>query len=609
MKRYLLFALLSVLFMLQCSSPNNEMAATEVKGTALPRVLFITSGISGNDTQLPTGIVIAVQSLNKRGAVVRLESREILFDLKKLCEFNIIILSTFPGYHDADRKYSLTYMSDFELDNLERFVRRGGVIVAGDNLGRNFPDGTDRIVAYGSLTPENWILSDCYGLGLSEKNMTGYDSQGEIEGYSEWDLNNASLRGDYAELWTLVSDSIYSDEVEVLGYWKDGNDSLPAIVKNTYNEGLAFLLASSAFLHPANDGGHWSMEQIESFYDYVLDEYNRQNGLAVSLNPWPSGYKQAFCLTLNSSGTLVQYERIFSALQNEGVEPTVFVNALVDEDVKAFLRSRESDLQSSGYAYLNYKGREYPRSLNDVLMNESQWDIDFKGFRFPYTNLSYWGLMALNERDYLFESSIGANNLDFIHGSVHPYNIVISNNSYFVSTDILEIAPSYHDDYYFLKDLSKPGEPDPLSLDKQLMIYSKYLENYWNYAVKPYNGLMVFLGHPRYTGYNEETIVPLLRLVDLVKNDDAWVTTIEEVAEFKKNLAELRFFVEKDNKNHYIRVVAEDNAEAHQVCLNVAGIVEEATASSGEVIIKEKADSTQIIFNAFNGQIIRIYQE
>lgn len=608
MKRYILFALLGAMFISQCSAPYQEEAVNFVKGTPLPRVLFITSGISGNDVQLPPGLVIAVQAFNKKGAVVRLESREILFELDKLCQFNIIILSTFPGYHDADRQYSLTYMSDFELDNLKNFVGRGGVIVAGDNVGRNFPDGTDRIVAYGSLTPENWTLSECYGLILSEKNMTGYYSEGEIEGYSEWYLNNAALRGDYAELWTLVSDSIYSDDLEVLGYWNNGKDSVPALIQNKYKKGAAYLLASSAYLHPANEGGHWSLKQIESFYGYVLDEYNRLNGIQVSLNPWPSGHKQAFCVTLNSAGSPEHYERVFSALKNAGIEPTVFVNAMADEEIKTFLKSRECNLQSSGYAYLNYKSMEYPRSLSDVLLNESHWDIDFKGFRFPYTNVSFWGLMALKERGYLFESSIGANNLDFIHGSVHPYNIVISHHRFFISTDILEIAPSYHDDYYFLKDVHEENGPDPFIQDKQILVYSKYLKNYWNHAVKPYHGLMVFLGHPLYTGYNEETMVPLLRLVDIVKKDDAWITTIEEVAEFKKNMAELCFYVEKDNGAQYIRVVAENNAKAHRVCLNVAGNIEDASAISGEVIISEKADSTLLIFDAFNGQMISIYQ-
>jgi hypothetical protein len=120
---------------------------------------------------------------------------------------------------------------------------------------------------------------------------------------------------------------------------------------------------------------------------------------------------------------------------------------------------------------------------------------------------------------------------------------------------------------------------------------------------------MVFLGHPLYTGYNKATISPLLGLISIVKEDNAWITTIEEVAEFRKNLADLCFYVEKDDGIQYIRVVAENNAAINDVCINVTGKVNSATATRGNVQIKAMADTTQLIFDASDGQVISMNLE
>ena len=147
MKHIFFISILSLLFA-QCGEPVKNSKIDLALNKQLPRVLFITTGISDDDGQLAQGVVVAVQSFNKKGAIVRLEPRDILYDFEELIKYNIVILSTFPGYHDADRKYSLSYMSDEELLNLTRFVQQGGVFISGDNVGRNFPDGTDRKIEY-----------------------------------------------------------------------------------------------------------------------------------------------------------------------------------------------------------------------------------------------------------------------------------------------------------------------------------------------------------------------------------------------------------------------------------------------------------------------------
>ena len=554
MKQILFIFTLFLLFS-HCGEPVRNNNITPESNKQLPRVLFITTGISDDDGQLAQGVVVAVQSFNKKGAIVRLEPRDILYNFEELIKYNIVILSTFPGYHDADRTYSLSYMSDEELHNLTRFVKYGGVLISGDNVGRNFPDGTDRIIEFQQLNSNNWELAKCYGLSLSEKNMTSYQNEGEIANYFKWNINIGSLIEKDAELWTLVPDSVFSKNLKVLGYWKNGTDSIPAFIENNYERGVAYLMSSSSFLHPVNDGGYWSVDQIEKFYHYVLDEYNKLNNINLTLNPWPNAYDYAFCVTLNSEGVIDQYKRIFQLLNKKDIEPTIFVNGLVSDSIISYLKSTNYELESSGYAYKDYIGLKYPQSLNDILRNENKWGIDFQGFRFPFTKPGYWGLMTLDEYNYAFESSIGANNLDFIHGSVFPYNIVITNDGFYKSTDILEIAPIYHDDYYFLKNIKEGGEINPDRLRKSVMIYTQYLENIWERAIKPFNGAMVFLGHPQYVGYNDTTLTSLVNLIKKVEEDNTWVTTINDIAAFRKNLSLLQFYIDYENEKQLIEII------------------------------------------------------
>lgn len=605
MKHIFLISILALL-LAQCAEPAGKDNDSIALNRQLPRVLFITTGISDEDAQLAQGVVVAVQSFNKQGAMVRLEPRDILYDYEELTRYNIVILSTFPAYHDADRMYSLSYMSDEELHNLTRFVRQGGVMISGDNVGRNFPDGTDRIIAYQQLNSENWELSKCYGLSLSEKNMTAYQSEGEIANYSKWHINPGSFIEEDAELWTLVPDTVISKNLKVLGYWTHAEDSIPAFIENKYEKGTAFLMSSSSFLHPVNDGGYWSVEQIEKFYNYVIDEYNTLNGFNVTLNPWPNGHDYAFCVTFNSEGEIDQCKRIYQMLEDENIKPTIFVNGMVNDTIISFLKKTKYQLESSGYSYSNYKGMKYPQSLDDILRNENKWDIDFQGFRFPYTKPGYWGLLTLDKNNYSFESSIGANNLDFIHGSVFPYNIVIANDGFYKSTDILEIAPTYHDDYYFLKAIKEGEELNPDRLRRDVMIYTKYLENFWDRAVKPYNGLMVYLGHPQFVGYSDTTLTSLVNLIKKVKQDNTWITTMNDVADFRKKLGHLHFYIENDNSRQLIEVVAPDEVTVHDVCLNFTGKVKSAAAKVGSVNILENPNGFQLVFDAMDGQSLTI---
>ena len=173
----------------------------------------------------------------------------------------------------------------------------------------------------------------------------------------------------------------------------------------------------------------------------------------------------------------------------------------------------------------------------------------------------------------------------------------------------MEIAPTYHDDYYFLKIISEEKELNQELLKKDVMIYSKYLENFWNRAIKPYNGLMVYLGHPQYVGYSDTTLTSLETLIGKVKQDNTWITTINDVANFRKNISQLQFFVETKNRSQTIEIKAPETVKVNDVCLNFTGKVKNATAIEGNVNIVENTDGFQLVFDAFNGQTLTVQYE
>lgn len=287
--------------------------------------------------------------------------------------------------------------------------------------------------------------------------------------------------------------------------------------------------------------------------------------------------------------------------------PAIFVSGLVKDKVKSFLKSSHYPLGSSGYAYKNFQNLRYAESNDDILLNSNYWDVDFHGFRFPYTKPGFWGMRALDENHYSFESSIGANNIDFIYGSVFPYNIVIANNGFYKTTDILEIAPVYHDDYYFLNAIYTDNNPNASQLYNRTLIYSKYLENFWDYAVKPYHGLMVYLGHPQYVGFNDTTVLSLTNLIKKVKHENVWITTMNDVADFRRNLSELQFNFETGNDELEIEISSPENIFVEDVTINFLNKIKSASAKKGKTRIVGGNEKPKLIFDAFNGQKVTVH--
>lgn len=582
----------------QCSDKKKNSHDFDSALYQLPRVLIITTGSSEGNGKLAEGIVVAIQSFNRKGAIVKLETRDILNDKESLKNYNILILSSAIDYHDADRQYSLAFMSDFEIENIKTFVAGGGILIAGDHIGRNYSDGTDRITIFRKLSSENWGLSECFGISLEERNMKGYEINGEI---------GESLTGVFKErskndLWTLVADSVYSKNLKELAWWNNDDNKYPALIQNKYENGMSFLLPSSYLLHPANDGGLWSATQIQDFYDFVLDEFYKNHQYKISLNIWPNAFDYAFCVSLNASGHPSEYKRIQLLLKENGLNPTYFVHGKTKKDVKEYLTSLDYNLQSNGFGIVDYQEASYPFVKKDIIDNKIDWDMDFTGFRFPYTRPHFLGLLVLNELNYKYESSIGADNINFFNGSVFPYNIPISNDRYYKMTDLLEISPIYHDDYHFYKSIVKTKIYQP---NKELMdakLFEKYLLNYWEYAVKPYSGLMVFMGHPLYVGHSETTIAPLEKLIERVKTDNAWLTDLNTLADYWNNLSAIHLIVKENSNEVIINVNCPENVKVENLTLNMLNKPDKISVKSGNYKLLNKGSGYQVVFDASDKQ-------
>jgi len=568
----------------------------------VPRVLFITTGAESGNGQLAEGVIIALQTFNGNGAYVQLASRNVLWDPDQLAKFNIIILHSSIGYHDADRKYSLTYMSDAELLNIQNWVKKGGVLISGDNVGRNTLESIDRVSIHGKLTPENWVLSQCFGVSLEERNLKGFLLEGKI---------NENLKGTFIgeyneDHWTLVADSMFGKKQKILAWYKKGKQKIPAMIENKVENGMCFMIPTSYLLHPSNEGGYWSSKDISSFYEYVLKEFFQRYYHKITMSPWPDGNDFAFCVTLNAAGEKEQYKKIFKILDKNDIEPTFFVDGQVPQDIQSYLLDKKVNLQSNAFRKINFRELSFPQSMNYIKQNESIWKRKFSGFRFPFTRNSAWGLIFLEQNGYYFDSSIGADNINSFYGCVFPYNLPVSKDDYYKVLNVLEISPTFHDDYFFYKDLLNASSYSSTKMLMDAELFNKYLHNYLEYAVKPYHGAMVFLGHPLFTAYSDTTIKPLISIINTIKEENAWITSVEKIADYWNNIGKVIYKINDGENDTEIFVCSESNIEIKDATILLFTKPRSVKLQKGKHKIIEGDNCYYLVFDAFNGQKIRI---
>ncbi len=564
---------------------------------ALPRVLYITTGIDTEkeDKDLPQAVTVALQYFNSRGVPVHLSPRDILYDYDRLKRYNILIINTAEGIHDADRPYSLTYMTEEELHNLEKYVRNGGMLIAGDNTGRNRFDGTDRMLETGRLDTTNYPLARVFGCVLAEKSVEGFRIVA-----TDKNIAFDSLPRIRENWWTPVAEAFLDDSVHVAARWTNDSIAYPALLMHRYGEGKAWLLPTAGWLVPVSDGGLWETDRIERLLEWILTDFRSYSGVRFSLSPWPGGKQAALVVSFNPGGTVAQYRRITEALGKRKVKPVFFVSGRAEDSIRRLLEKGGAELASSGYAYMNYEEADYAEAVNDILRNENVWQRDFRGFRFPYTSPSFEGWMALDRHDYRYVSGIGVNNMEFLHGSTVPYNLVLSGKGFYTDTHLFEMSPTWHDDYFYMHRAEENPEVESL-LDKPVALWEQYLQDYWHAVAEPYKGLMVYLGHPAYTGYSELSMRPLLRLLDTVEARGGWITTMDRALAYRRFVDAARITVHKFGNRYRLHVDVPQDMQAGELAVEVPFKPVDAKMNEGKIRTARQKGHYWLIFDARNG--------
>jgi len=521
-----------VLFLILIVSIQNLWSQTSYR---LPKVLFITSGADQGRGTVSDGVVAALQAFNRTGTFVRLENRKILLQPERLANYDILIVPTIAGYHDQPQKNSLMYMSDLETQNIENFVQNGGMMVTDINIGRNTPDGTDRILKKGQFDQETFLgrISGVTFKELETSKMSLTDTEMNI-----W--KHQVMKPKSKEIWRPVAVQT-GNNVRILGKWQSEAGTYPGILLNRYGKGKVFILPSFYILHPADDGGLSTEREINDFYKLVYDTYVGKRRFDIQLSPWKNAHTSVYCQTFDDGGNKEQYQRIFRLIKKHKLPTVFFVTPNIDNEIQDLLKKQAYiSIQGHSYNHPDFRKRNYFQTEREFLSNRNYWHKQFKGFRFPYVSNSFWGMYALNEWDFLYDTSIAANHFEFIRGSVVPYNIPIFKDDFFLTLDVLEVSQIFRSDwYYYQKVLDK--KPYNIEAQKQdAKAFNKYLFDYYEKVVKPNNGVMVYLGHPMYSGISDVTLQPLEDLLDYLKTQNVWITSLNEVAERWKKLEKLQ---------------------------------------------------------------------
>ncbi|MBK6506268.1 MAG: hypothetical protein IPG02_11510 [Ignavibacteria bacterium] len=507
------------------------------KASMLPRVLFLTTGTTEGNGEIAEGVSIAIQKLTKSGAFVWLGTREYLLQPERMSEFNVIIAPTSFDYHDGDRKYSLTFLSDSEMRNLANWVKEGGVLISEENIGRNTTDDVDRLSRGGELNNGNWPLSEVFGLKMREIDLVGFTLEDKNSGI--W---NGMIKDTLAEdEWAIVPTELISEKIKVLAEWKRGNEIYPAVLENNFGLGKAFLLTSTYMLHPSNDGGVSSVEQIERFYQYALTSLPGQSGMRYQINPWPDAHSSAGCITFNSTEDIAKYRMILDFLNLEDVSAGFVIDSVSTPEIISILNENKyAELISGLSSKTDFTGSTFSENSRAFIEIEQSTGLNFKGVRFPYRSSNFWGLMYASGNGYVYDASIGIDHLSGYAGSVFPYNIVLARDSFYKATDMLELCQIIANDFDYFQLPDSVNDYTELMQREDAALFSKYLLDFYEYVSKRNDGLIVFTGNPDYTAFSELTMKPLKDLIDELRKNNSWLATPLSIVEYRNKLKTLK---------------------------------------------------------------------
>lgn len=504
----------------------------------LPRAVLLTTGDGDGRGTVSDGVVLAIQALGKAGTPLWLDNRQILHDPAALARFSILIVPTTYGYHDADRRYSLSFLSDKEIENICYWVQNGGLLISDVYIGRNRYNGEDRISEEGMLTRENWPLAKCFGVTLQERNMKSDQVVAADE--TIW---HGPLTPHYTDdEWTTVITKL-DPAAQVLATWKQSD--LPAVVYHPWGNGGGLLLNSFNSVHPASDGGYVSAAEIEAFYRYTLDAAMAGSKRNIRLHPWKNGAPAAFALSINDGGSAEQYQRIIQLVQKEKIPATAFVTTSVNHEQNRALQQIPSiAMASHAESHVDFRTLDFGETMQQIQMSMKLDATAFRGFRFPFVNNSFWGMLALQQKGFVYDSSIAANHIEFYRGALFPYNIPVFQDGYYRSLSLLELSPMYHDDWSFYKEVLTNASYSQQDSQRDAARFDAYLQSYWKRTVLPEGGMMIVSIHSMYSGLSDETMQPLYRAVHTAEEDGAWIADLDDIAAHWNALLALRVAVE-----------------------------------------------------------------
>jgi len=503
-----------------------------------PRVLFLTTGSDGAG-MLPSGANICLETFNTLGAFAGIADKSVLLDRGRLDSTRIIVAPTVAGYHDADRVFSLSFLDSASMVNLAEWVRAGGILVAGENIGRNALDGEDRVASGNLLEEREWPLAPVFGYAMREANVAGFRLMKEpgaalLEDYPD------SLSRPFEEAWLLVPvDSTRGEGFQVLANWTDGRTVLPGVTANAFGRGWGILAPYFMLLQPTIDGGAGDIPAIASFYRRVF-ALALGAGPEVCINPWPGAYRSALAVSLNEGGDLLPdgtgLQRMLADLfTGSGLqEVDVFVTGRVPVATLDYLRAEPRvRLASLSFSHPHFRDLDHCRTVWELARLEDFLRVSVRGFRFPYSERTAAGVFLLDRRGYRYDSSIFIDHAAGFVGALFPYNLPVwVRGQYCLVSDVLELSPALDDREFYGPAASAAGYDEPgQARDARRM--AARLESVWHDLVRDRRGMLVLSLHSAFSGHSELTLAPVTGfLAEAAAQGDAWLTSLERIADW-----------------------------------------------------------------------------
>lgn len=521
-----------------CTSGASTGGNDNGPGSSLvyPRVLFLTTGADGAGL-LPSGANICLETFNGLGAFAEVADKSVLLDRGRLDSVRIIVAPTIAGYHDADRVFSLSFLDRASMVNLADWVRSGGILVAGENIGRNTVEGEDRVASGNLLAESEWPLARVFGYEMTETNLAGFRLARE-PGAPLLDCFREELSRPFEEAWVLVPVEPGAG-VRVLASWTDGQASHPAVTLNPCGRGFGVLVPYFLLLQPSVDGGAGDVSAIAGFYRGLF-ALALGDGPEVFVNPWPGPFRAALAVTLNETGESlpagVGTERFLARLfAVPGLRRAdAFVSGGVPDTTLDLLRREPRvNFASLSFSRPRFSDLDYCRTVWEIARLENLLGQPVTGFRFPFSSRTAGGLLVLSQRGYRYDSSIFVDHATGFAGALFPYNLPAwVRDHYCLVTGLLELSPMVEDWEFFGAGAAAPVYPVSEQA-RDARRFAGRLETNWRDLARTRRGMMILSLHAAYSGFSETTLEPVAGfLAESAATGDAWLAGMDEVVDW-----------------------------------------------------------------------------